>query len=42
MIKINKIINKHANDIDEKTKKTNVQNVVKMLHNHIFDSLNEK
>lgn len=42
MIKINKIIDKHINDIDEKIKKMNVQNVVKLLHNHIFNSLNEK
>ena len=42
MIKINKVINKYANDIDEKTKKASVQNVIEMLYNCILDSLNEK
>ena len=42
MIEINKVIDKYANDIDEKIIKTNVQNIGKMLHNYIFNSLNKK
>ena len=42
MIEDNKIIDKYANNIDEKTKKTSVQNVVEILHNRILNSLNEK
>lgn len=42
MFEVDKVIDKHANDIGEKIEKTNVQDVVEMLHNRIFDSLNKK
>jgi len=42
MFEVDKVINKHANDIDEKIKEANVQDVVKMLHNRIFDPLDRK
>jgi len=42
MIEVNKVIDKHADDIGEETEETSVQDVVEMLHSRVLDSLNEK
>ena len=42
MIEVKKVIDKHADDIGEKTEKAGVQNVVEVLHSRILGSLNGK
>lgn len=42
MFEVDKVIDKHVDDIGEKTKETNVQDVVEVLHNRILDPLDKK
>lgn len=42
MVEVSKVIDKHADNIDEETEETSVQDVVEMLHSRVLGSLNGK